>query len=519
MLNSKIKFPHSQSKKWLLLILILPISLLASPSPSQIRALYHSLDQKSIEQHLSFYRLYPRTTHGRDALQKAWQLLGGKNRIAEGATTLPHSNLTSLVKLFASGVQNGKDQLNGELVSFIQRLSAHLPNKQLKGAKTTTVEELQTLLPDEIDVARALLLHQTTTLRQIESYEAMIDLMALQILARTPIYAPTIEKIDAINAFLFDQKGFHFPPEDRWTSDIFPYTALPHVIDSKEGVCLGISLLYISIAQRMDLPLHTITPPGHIFVQFEEAGQTINIETTARGIHLPIDVYQDPNTPFLPKRNAKELIGLSLINQASTHWKNHEFEQAGALYSQAALYLERDPLLMQLRGLNAYMAGDTATSFFHLKKLQEEQRNDQIAIDPLITDILEKNLPQEAVKVIAIPTEQTHDAYVMKSEEIEQILKAYPKSTSAPLYLAYTYLQMNRTAEALKALDRFHALYPNHPTAESLLSQISFIRRNFPKAWFHLENAKRLTEAHQYHPKILKELSQVLWNESPGEAS
>lgn len=519
MLNSKIKSVHSQSKKWLLLILILPVSLLANSTPSKIRALYHSLDQKSIEQHLSFYRLYPKTSYGQEALQKAWQLLGGHNHTEKIAPILPSSTIFSLVKLFSKGTQNTTDLLNNDLVLFIQKLSNHLPNKQLKGAKITSINELQTLSAEEIDVARALLLHQASTHQQIEAYEAVMDLMALQILAKTPLHASPLEKIDAINAFLFDQKGFHFPPEDRWTSDIFPYTALPHVIDSKEGVCLGISLLYISIAQRMDLPLHTITPPGHIFVQWEKADQIINIETTARGIHLPIEIYQDPNTPFLPKRTAKELIGLSLINQASSHWKNHEFEQAGALYSQAAPYLDSDPLLMQLRGLNAYMEGNVAASFQHLKKLQEKKRKDQIAIDPLITDILEKNLSQEAVKVIAVPTEQTHDAHVIKAAKIEEILTTYPKSISAPLYLSHTYLQMNRTAEALIALDRFHALHPNHPTAESLLAQISFIRRNYPKAWLHLENAKRLTEAYQYHPKILKELSQVLWNESPGETS
>ena len=77
---------------------------------------------------------------------------------------------------------------------------------------------------------------------------------------------------------------FRFPPHSLYAKDIDVYTFLPSVLDSRRGVCLGVSILYLCLAQRLDLPLEAMTPPGHIYVRY---GEDLNIETTARGIDVP----------------------------------------------------------------------------------------------------------------------------------------------------------------------------------------------------------------------------------------
>src|SRR5665647_1570782 len=105
--------------------------------------------------------------------------------------------------------------------------------------------------------------------------------MALQILARLPPKASPQQKILKINELIFDEMRFRFPPHSLYAKDIDVYTFLPSVLDSHRGVCLGVSILYLCIAQRLDLNLEMITPPGHIYVRYRTTDQTINIETTA----------------------------------------------------------------------------------------------------------------------------------------------------------------------------------------------------------------------------------------------
>src|ERR1700761_5200171 len=128
-------------------------------------------------------------------------------------------------------------------------------------------------------------------MKKIRSYEALIDLMALQILTRITFEDPPAKKIRAINHFIFEEMGFRFPPHSSHAKDIDLYTFLPSVLDSRRGVCLGVSILYISLAQRLKLDLQMVTPPGHIFVCWRQGKEVINIETTARGIHIPDEKY------------------------------------------------------------------------------------------------------------------------------------------------------------------------------------------------------------------------------------
>ena len=149
----------------------------------------------------------------------------------------------------------------------------------------------------------------------------MIDLMALQIRSTLSPNSKPEEKIDAINRFIFEELGFRFPPHSCYATNVDLYTFLPSVLDSRRGVCLGVSILYICIAQRLSLPLEMITPPGHIYVRYKNGEKEINIETTARGIHLEVlETYLAINTRSLQQRNVKEVIGLSHFNQASVYW-------------------------------------------------------------------------------------------------------------------------------------------------------------------------------------------------------
>src|SRR4029079_11872384 len=136
-----------------------------------------------------------------------------------------------------------------------------------------------------------------------KAYEAAVDLMSLQILALLQEKAKDHkELIRGINEFIFEEMRFRFPPHSLYSQSIDEYTFLPSVLESRRGVCLGVSILYLCIAQRLNLAIEMITPPGHIYVRYRNDDTIINIETTARGIHVDCEEYLSVNLCALQKR-------------------------------------------------------------------------------------------------------------------------------------------------------------------------------------------------------------------------
>jgi hypothetical protein len=76
-------------------------------------------------------------------------------------------------------------------------------------------------------------------------------------------------------------------------------------------------------------PTHPYTPPGHIFLSLHE---DLNIETTARGIHMPIEAYLSLHVKSLNKRTQKELLGMALFNQSSVFLKKQDFKNLNRLH-------------------------------------------------------------------------------------------------------------------------------------------------------------------------------------------
>lgn len=173
-------------------------------TPAKIKTLYASLDPNSISEYLAFYQLYPHTAEGKQALQDAWHLLN-KNRYQESIVgpfdlqdlsleTNPHASLSfsidAIVSLINKEPNDETPKLTSRDLALIDKLCGQLGNRQLKGYKASTEQEIIDLRPNEIDLARGLFLSQLgnspEATVQLQSYEALIDLMALQILTRLP---------------------------------------------------------------------------------------------------------------------------------------------------------------------------------------------------------------------------------------------------------------------------------------------------------------------------------------------
>ena len=504
------------------LLMILTISLSAQSKHDQdsIKTLYRSLDRYSIAQHLAFYDLYPETKEGKLALHRAWELLsGGQLPSDQTVTSLPKLDIQAIISLVTRQSFDSPIKLTEEQLQLIEKTAERLHNRSLKGHRAWNKDEILALTPNEVDIARGLLLfqfdQQENLKEEIRQYEATIDLMALQIQARLSSNATDEQKIHEINRFIFQEMQFRFPPHSLYANDIDLYTFLPSVLDSRQGVCLGVSILYLALAQRLDLSLEIITPPGHIYVRYRDGAKILNIETTARGIDLPSEVYLGINTRKLQERNMKEVIGLALINQASVFWSKQQYKTVVELYEKAQLFLPDDPLLKMFMGFNYLFIGKSSEGSKLLREIRYLTFEEAISPESIPEDFLSGKIDVEGIKVVFLPVDETRTSILAKRKELEQILKRHPHFRAGLLQLATTWLQLGRESEAREILERYHKIDPHNCIVEYYLSVLCMQRMDFNRAWSHLKAAESIVASRKHNPQALIAVRDALRHSSP----
>lgn len=473
--------------------------LSASP-PNNIRVLYNSLDPLSIPEHLAFFDLYSDYEEGKQALNYAQKLLFGfqTKEIDETILSLPPSSISGLIALMAKGPDAKIPLLKSQELKMIEMAADFLPNRKLKGYKAALEQEIESLPTEEIDLARGLFLagmSESTSWDEILSYEAMIDLMALQILTKISLEDSPEKKIREMNRFIFEEMGFRFPPHSLYAKDVDIYTFLPSVLDLRRGVCLGVSILYICLAQRLGLPLEMVTPPGHIYVRYNDGKKVINVETTARGIHIDSEEYLGIDTPYLKMRSVKEVIGLAYFNEASVHLQKENYDKALSCYLKAQKYLPKDALLMELTGYTYLFLGQLEKGKTLLEEVLTMPEADFFCHESVAKDYLSGKVDVEGIKTVFIHVDETRDSIIKKREEIEKVLERFPEFCSGHFNLAIAWLQLHRAGEALEALEHYQKLNASDTKAEYYLTVLNATRFNYPKAWQHLHRLEELLKS------------------------
>jgi len=494
----------------------IPTQQIASP----LKSLYNTLDPLSVSEHLAFYELYPDSKEGKDALQAAWQLLSPDPISLDGKNpSLPAFDIQAIISLITRQPFEAKIQLLPDQLALIEKISRRLANRSLKGHAVWTKEEVLALAPEEIDLSRGILLfqfdNQEHLREEIAQYEAILDIMALQIAARLPADPSHEDKIQAINHFIFHEMRFRFPPHSLYAKDIDLYTFLPSVLDSRQGVCLGVSILYLCIAQRLALPLEIITPPGHIYVRYAQGNKLINIETTARGINPPSEIYLGINTRRLPQRDIKEVIGLSFMNAASVFWSKEEYQTTVDLYEKARLFLPHDNLLKMLLGFNCLFVGRTKEGEKLLKEIKNSIFDEAVSPESIPEDYLNGKIDADGIKAVFLPVDETRESIQKKQQELREIVKRYPHYRAGLLHLATTWLQLGRGNEARDILERYHKIDPHNATVEYYLCILCLERLDYNRAWGYLKKTEKLVYGRSHYPKALESLRTHLRRSCP----
>jgi regulator of sirC expression with transglutaminase-like and TPR domain len=151
---------------------------------------------------------------------------------------------------------------------------------------------------EDIDLARAALLLARLDNDEVDvdAYLREIDRLAKEAGAGLPKDADDKARLEALNKYLFKERGFHGSRGDYYHRS---NSYLNEVIDDREGLPITLSVLYMELGRRLGLKIVGVGLPGHFVVK----------HVPAKGEDQLIDVYDGGK--FLTREDAAKIVRLA----------------------------------------------------------------------------------------------------------------------------------------------------------------------------------------------------------------
>ncbi len=176
--------------------------------------------------------------------------------------------------------------------------------------------------------------------------------------------------IKTINLVLFNELQFTYVQTGNLEN-----ISLNKVLDTKIGNCVGLSILYLTIAEGLHLPIYGVSVPEHIFVRYDDGDFHKNIETGYEGMATPDSYYA--NMP------GKRISQASIKN--GCYLKNLTINEV-----IANIYLNRSIILKEKGNIEAALKdvnhaielhGNDAVAFCNRGVIYEKMKDADRAID------------------------------------------------------------------------------------------------------------------------------------------
>ncbi|MDX9703474.1 MAG: tetratricopeptide repeat protein [Candidatus Auribacterota bacterium] len=381
------------------------------------------------------------------------------------------------------------------------RLDLEKPyNKQ--GLYVTSIDEIMALPESEIDIATfALLISKQASEKlfdksfDIEFYRSKIDRMVVDILQMIGAETRPAWVSNVINNYIFRRQNYSAPIAD--TADVMrpSYHLLNFVIDNKKGVCMSLSLLYLSIAERLKLPFYGVIAPGHFFVRYDDLVNSINIETTAFGRQYSNEHYRSeyPNldtseTLYYKNLTKRETMACFLNNIATVY-------QQEKLYNDAIDMLKLS-IRMNPRFTEPYVNLGNTFSLCGQFDLAIDAYKEGLNYNERSSALL-RNLG-----LAYLYTSQTDNAL----EELKLSLAINPDDPQARHFLGLAYNQKGMHQEAVYELKRALAYYPDSVEILFELAKSYYFMGEYSTAWMQVKKIRQ--QGKRIDPEFLDLLKQ-----------
>ena len=218
------------------------------------------------------------------------------------------------------------------------------------------------------------------------------------------------------------------------------------LLQTRRGYCMNLSLLYLILGERLNLPLVGVPLPNHFFVRYDSPEYRVNIEATEGGTAFPDSFYEQR---FGVAKDSKYF--LTNLGKKQT---------LGAYFSNV--------------GLVMYRAAKPKIAIFYLEQ--------SAGINPQSIDALNNlgNIYSEL---------KQHDKSI---HAYERALKADPGNFSTLFNLGLAYMETGASEKAEEALLQAAQINPRYHLAHEMLTRIYLEQKKFASALLHLKIMKRL---------------------------
>jgi tetratricopeptide (TPR) repeat protein len=211
-----------------------------------------------------------------------------------------------------------------------------------------TIRRISSLPDREVSLSGALFLISARAALDLECRKAEgalvekeLDRIAKRVSASmgNAVSADPVSTIAAMVRVVYDEEKFAYDPAPGDPGNYL----LDRVLANKRGNCLGLTVVFLSLAERLGIPLSGVYAPSHCFARYEGNGVRVNIETGAAGGERADDWYVSKfrigeGRPYLRTLGRKEMIGVFLKSVGAAYSRQGRDEEALRLYREAGAF-------------------------------------------------------------------------------------------------------------------------------------------------------------------------------------
>jgi tetratricopeptide (TPR) repeat protein len=149
-----------------------------------------------------------------------------------------------------------------------------------------------------------------------------------------------IETIERLNHFFFQSEKFQVTYDLSSSDHLLPGP----VLAGKKGYCVGLATIYLILSGELNLPIHAVATPKHVFLRWDDGKFRRNIELFQEGRDVSDkDYIREQKIPqesidrgvFLANLTDKEFLGFIYQNLGVLKSQRGQFEESGKHYAQA----------------------------------------------------------------------------------------------------------------------------------------------------------------------------------------
>ncbi|MBK8574806.1 MAG: tetratricopeptide repeat protein [Elusimicrobia bacterium] len=216
----------------------------------------------------------------------------------------------------------------------------------------------------KIDLARAALIMAQDEYPALNP-QPFLDQMtsfASRVTKRISVGKDPIATIAALNGVLFEEEGFKGNAEEYYDPR---NSFLNEVLDRRLGIPISLSLLYLEVARRADIPMVGIGLPGHFITGLISPGRTFYVDPFHQGQLMTVkDCAErvakifDGQMPFTPEHLApvdgRGILFRLLTNLKNIYMESRSFAKGHAVIDKMVLLAPTEWAQVRDRGLVRY---------------------------------------------------------------------------------------------------------------------------------------------------------------------